>query len=228
MSIHHHAPDDLLLAYAAGDLDEGLSLVIATHLALCATCRETVRQAEAAGGALLEAIVPIAVGPEVLGNVLDRIDREVPPRRSNGNAGRRTGSRPSGTVHHDTDVIFPEPLRGYVGGDLSGLRWRSLGRGAYHVPVVRGDTTARLLRIPAGRPVPEHGHSGRELTLVLKGSFSDSRGEFRRGDLEDCDDTVHHQPIAGSEEDCICLAVTEAPLRFKSMAARVVQPFIGI
>ena len=86
----------------------------------------------------------------------------------------------------------------------------------------------RLLRIPAGKPVPEHGHGGRELTLVLSGSFSDSTGRFSRGDLEDADETLEHQPIAGEEEDCICLAVTDAPLRFKSRLLRLVQPVLGI
>ena len=31
-------------------------------------------------------------------------------------------------------------------------------------------TTARLLRIPAGKPVPTHTHRGLELTLVLSGN----------------------------------------------------------
>ena len=39
MSIRHHLTDDLLLAYAAGSLNEGWSLAIATHLSLCPDCR---------------------------------------------------------------------------------------------------------------------------------------------------------------------------------------------
>ena len=85
-----------------------------------------------------------------------------------------------------------------------------------------------MLRIPAGKPVPEHGHRGRELTLVLKGAFRDGDLLFARGDVEDADEHLEHQPIATEREDCICLAVTDAPLRLKSLAARIVQPFIGI
>jgi len=33
---------------------------------------------------------------------------------------------------------------------------------------------------------------------------------------------------AGAEKDCICPAVTDGPLRFKSLAARLVQPLLGI
>ena len=37
--IHHHPGEELLLAYAAGASDEALSLIVATHMAYCATCR---------------------------------------------------------------------------------------------------------------------------------------------------------------------------------------------
>ncbi len=86
----------------------------------------------------------------------------------------------------------------------------------------------RLLRIPAGKPVPEHSHGGRELTLVLAGSFSDETGRFARGDIEDADENLEHQPIADEGEDCICLAVTDAPLKFRSWFVRMVQPVLGI
>ncbi|MEM1047888.1 MAG: ChrR family anti-sigma-E factor [Pseudomonadota bacterium] len=217
MSIKHHIADDLIMAYAAGDLDEGLSLAVATHLALCAECRARVREAESIGGALLESIAPVNVSTGALQSVLSRID-ETP----------QIVRPPKPSVQPSSDIIIPEPLRSYVGGDVDALEWRSLGRGAYHIPIHKGETSARLLRIPAGKPVPDHGHTGRELTVVLSGSFHDDRGVFFRGDVEDCDDSVHHQPIAGEGEDCICLAVTEAPLRFKSLAARLAQPFIGI
>jgi anti-sigma factor ChrR (cupin superfamily) len=35
MKINHHLSDELLLEYAAGNLTEGWSLVVATHMALC-------------------------------------------------------------------------------------------------------------------------------------------------------------------------------------------------
>jgi hypothetical protein len=37
-----------------------------------------------------------------------------------------------------------------------------------------------------------------------------------------------HQPIAGSDEDCVCLTVTDALLQFKTPTARLLQPFVGI
>ena len=91
-----------------------------------------------------------------------------------------------------------------------------------------GETQVRLLKIPAGKPVPEHGHRGRELTLVLCGAFDDGDTRFARGDVEDADASLEHTPTATTDEDCICLAVTDAPLRFRSWIVRAVQPILGI
>ena len=124
------------------------------------------------------------------------------------------------------DLTFPEPLRSYLGSDA--LKWRRLGS-AHQVKVPTGDrsTTVRLLKIRGGQPMPVHGHRGLELTLVLKGSFHDAHGTFARGDIEEADEDIEHQPVASPGEECICLAVTDAPLRFRGLAA-LLQPFLRI
>jgi putative transcriptional regulator len=100
----------------------------------------------------------------------------------------------------------------------------------YHVPINISDseTRAAMLRVRRGVAVPRHGHGGRELTLVLAGSFCDGGAVFAKGDVEETDESVVHQPIAGSDEDCVCLAVTDALLQFKTLTARLLQPFFGI
>ena len=45
MSIRHHPDDATLVAYAAGAVTEGISLVVAAHLDLCPQCRARVRDA---------------------------------------------------------------------------------------------------------------------------------------------------------------------------------------
>jgi putative transcriptional regulator len=126
--------------------------------------------------------------------------------------------------------VLPEPLRSYFRCDVGDVPWKRLGRGAYQCIVPTGDegATARLLRIPAGRPVPEHSHGGLELTLVLRGAFSDETGVYGRGDLQEADQDLLHQPKAAPGEDCVCLAITDAPLRFRNIAARLVQPWLNI
>ena len=50
----NHVSDDLLAAYAAGTLSEAESLLVATHAALCPTCRAAISEFEAVGASLLE------------------------------------------------------------------------------------------------------------------------------------------------------------------------------
>ena len=90
------------------------------------------------------------------------------------------------------------------------------------------DASARLLYIPAGQAVPDHGHRGLELTLVLQGAFRDETARFGRGDLEIADEAVEHTPVAEEGEVCICLAATDAPLRFNAIIPRLAQPFLRI
>ena len=224
MTIKHHISDELLLDYAAGGLEESWSVAVATHLALCPGCRRRLSAMEAAGGVMIEAIVCEEVSPEAenasWASILKRVEAS-------------SDAKPAARAKQPHDFVsysIPEPLRSYIGGDLDKLKWKPLGLGAYHLPIPTSDKaiSMRLLRIPAGKPVPEHSHGGRELTLVLKGSFKDETGKFGPGDFEETDETVNHQPVAEEGEDCICLAVTDAPLRFRSRIVRMIQPLLGI
>lgn len=214
MSIRHHVSDELLLDYAAGHLAEGWSLAIATHLAMCPVCRDRLAMVEAVAGALIDTVEPVDGPADSWAQLQSRLaGKDVAPVRA---------------MPRKQPGELPEPLHSYV-GNLADIRWRSIGT-AKQVLIQTGDgtTQVRLLRIAAGTPVPEHTHGGRELTLVLKGSFHDEVDSFGPGDLEEADGQLTHQPVAGVDQDCICLAVTDAPLKFRSRLVRLVQPFLGI
>ena len=49
-----------------------------------------------------------------------------------------------------------------------------------------------------------------------------------RGDVAEADPSVNHQPVADPGEDCICLAVTDAPLRLTGPFGRLLNPFLRI
>lgn len=227
MNITHHISDELLLDYANGALEEGWSIAVATHLAMCPSCRKRLSAMEEAGGAMLEAITLSSGDPSTEDASWARMRALLETRKPSQEGLERPGDKEA----HEAQIFhFPEPLRSYVGADIDKVKWKALGLGAYHFKIDTGDSdvSVRLLRIPAGKPVPEHTHGGRELTLVLKGSFSDASGRFGPGDFEETDESVDHQPIADAGEDCICLAVTDAPLKFKSRIVRIIQPLLGI
>jgi putative transcriptional regulator len=224
MTIKHHIGDDLVLAYASGELDEATSLLVATHMALCPQCRQALELAESIGGTLIEVEAEAEITDGELEAIFGRIEY------TEDSATPAPVPAPAPERARRGSYVLPQPLRDYADGDVDGLRWRSLGGGVRHLPIDTGASRAkaRLLYIPAGSKVPDHGHRGLELTLVLAGSFYDEGAWFRRGDVEEADATVEHQPVAGPEEACICLAVTDAPLRFRSLIPRLAQPFLGI
>ena len=218
MSVRHHLADDLILAYGTGELDEATGLLVAAHLALCPQCRRALEAAEAMGGAFLDTLPVTEVAEDALDSVLTRIDRDVEAAADPAPAKSRA------------NCVLPQPLRDYAGGDVDAIKWSGLGGGVRHFLLRTGASKAkaRLLHIPAGAKVPEHSHGGRELTLVLAGAFYDDGAWFRRGDVEEADATVEHQPVAGPEEACICLAVTDAPLKFRGLLTSVELTFDAV
>ncbi|MEX0695022.1 MAG: ChrR family anti-sigma-E factor [Rhodospirillales bacterium] len=220
MTIQHHPSDELLLDYASGALGEAWSLAVATHLSLCPACRSAMAEMETIGAGLLDAATPVPLSNDALEMIMQRLESDDVNTQQPAQPVR---AQPSGSG-------LPQPLSNYAENGLGEIDWQRLGLGASQYLIPTGDhgVTARLLRIPAGRPVPEHTHGGLELTLVLSGAFSDQIGRFGPGDFQEADGSLQHQPRAEPGADCICLAVTDAPLRFKSLAARMVQPFLGI
>ena len=88
--------------------------------------------------------------------------------------------------------------------------------------------TTRLLRVAPGAALPHHTHVGSELALVLQGGFGDVNGHYLRGDVSEADSAVDHRPVADADEDCLCLIVTDAPLRLTGWLGRLMNPFIRI
>lgn len=216
--VRHHPAEDLLIDYATGALGEAEGLVVATHLALCPDCRASVAAFEAMGGAMLDGIAPEPVGGDLLDRVMARLD-ETPraPIRSAAARLAATGRAP----------LIPQPLRDYVGGDLDAVSWKPVMRGLdEHRIACPGGAKVRLMRIRAGVSMPQHTHKGREMTLVLAGGFTDDTGHFLRGDLALTDGTVDHVPTADDDGDCVCVAVTDAPLRLTGPIGRLFNPFI--
>ncbi len=218
--ITHHPGEDLLATYVAGTLDEASALAMATHLSLCPACRRQVATLEALGGSLIDALPETPLAADSLAATLARA-------KAPASAGE--GPPPAQPVQIKRSYMLPAPLRRYVGGDIEAVKWRRIGPGIDQLPLVSSDgVTARLLRIAPGRSVFDHGHGGVEMTLCLNGSYESMGTHFARGDIEILDENVTHRPVAGSEDVCICLAVTDAPLRFDNWLGRLMQPFIGI
>lgn len=124
----------------------------------------------------------------------------------------------------------PAPLVAVLGHDLDAVKWKRVSPGVWQHAIAlsnreRGEL--RLIKVAPGQALPEHAHTGSELTLVLRGSYRDATGHYRTGDVADMTGEDSHAPLADPHEGCICLIATEGRLKFKSALARFIQPFAG-
>lgn len=209
-AVTHHAPDAMLAAYAAGNLPQAFAVVVASHVSLCAQCRAALEAHQNVGGIVLEESHGVAVSSTLKADILSQLDAPFTPEPVYDRAG-----------------IYPGPVIEAMKGRAP--RWKTLGMGVRQdILTADANGSVRLLYIPPGQAVPDHSHNGLELTLVLQGSFSDATGRFGVGDLEIADETLEHTPTADEGEACICLAATDARLRFRALVPRLLQPLFRI
>lgn len=210
MKISHHLDDATLMSCAAGSQPEALAAVVSSHLSICPRCRAELKSHSLIGEALFESLKP------------EPVTREAPV------VAMRAGEA---TLAEDVVCEMPSVLKAALDGRFDDIPWRRAAPGVWHYPIAlsaqaKGDL--RLIKVAPGTRLPEHGHGGTELTLVLDGAYSDEFGTYRKGDVADMGDDVEHRPIAGENTGCICLAASDAKPRFTGMFARLLQPLAGL
>ena len=211
MKTTHHLNEQLQMGYAAGVLPEAFNLVIASHLCLSDESRATQCCYDAVGGAVLDKCEKERMSVDALSATLHQIK----------------------TCACDTTApkictgIFPEPLQGYIGENLESIHWHGMGKGVRqaNIPTAKG-ACVRLLFVPAGQAVPDHGRQGTEITLVLQGIYTDLGERYNRGDIKITAPDAPSQPVVENGQDCICLSATDAPLKFHRWLHRFLPPFL--
>jgi putative transcriptional regulator len=209
-AVAHHIPDAMLAAYASGSLPHAFAVVVASHVSMCEQCRAALETHQAVGGVLLDETGAVPVSSSLKEDLFAQLDTPF-----------------TAEPVYERRGVYPGPVMEALMGRA--LRWKKLGMGVRQDILLHDDSgSVRLLFIPPGQAVPDHSHTGLELTLVLQGSFSDETGHFGVGDVEIADDALEHTPVADASEPCICLAATEAPLRFRALVPRLLQPIFRI
>ena len=215
MNIQHHPDPATLMSYAAGSLPEPLAAVVACHLALCPACRSDMAWLDEAGAALIDKLPQIAVTSAAPPLPSDPVDM-----------------RPSAEARAlPSRGDVPAPLVALVGARLDAVAWKRMAPGIWHKPLPLSDGATgdlRLIKVAPGVTLPEHGHGGQEMTLLLDGAYTDAIGRFARGDVADLDEDTEHQPVADADAGCICLIAAVKPARYKGWIARMLQPLVGI
>jgi putative transcriptional regulator len=224
MSPRHHLDAATVLGFGAGALPPELAVVAATHLEVCAHCREQLHAAERVGGLLVDQQQPVGVpGPRRLAlrqAMLDQLEQPLETATLN-----RAQDEPA-PRSRDPDCL-PAALHPYFGASYRALKWRWMAPGV-HMIRATGTRTLLLLRIAPGKSMPVHSHGRNELTQILQGSYVDALGMFSPGDVADLDSDVEHQPVTTPGVACICVSALDAPLRFPGWLARTLQPLFDL
>lgn len=216
-NLSHHLTDETLQDYAAGVLNAPMETLIACHLTLCPDCRHRSTVADAIGGQSLsdELETSMTVSAE---DIL-AMDKTSAPFE----------------IKHPAPITnnmgVPNPLARLLPAPIGELPWKSFGPGLKQYNLgsqPRKEGAFKLLSLAPGSRMSKHTHQHRELTFIVSGSYSDEMGQFKAGDIADLSADHHHQPHVDSEQPCICLIATDAPVKFDGLFGKIVQPFVGI
>jgi len=214
----HHPPEELLLDLATGAASASEALMLKTHLAFCPPCRDAVRVLEDAGGALLNALEPVSLPPNMLNRALRAIEQS-------------EGAAPA-----------PEPpsVGSVIGANLASTAWRKVPGGLRMRRVDAGSGAPRanlgrtesgrvwLFEAPAKMKMFQHRHVGDEWTVVLSGEFHDGGERYKAGDFVWLPDGHRHQPVMGADAPCVGLIlVRDSPL-YTSVVGKIAAPFIRL
>ncbi len=214
----------LMMEYATGALDQSLSMVVASHLTLSTRGRRTVALCESIGGAFVaESCEPVAMSERSLQIVMGRLDSGAEESRP---AAR---SYESAYKCYWGDTHLPQPLHHHMESEGKGkARWNWIFPGVAAKKISGQDRlraepmSVFLVDAKPGARLPTHRHGSREITLVLRGTFSDENGFYGPGDLLIMDGNTRHTPVADKGVGCACIVATGDPIGLSDWLLRFV------
>lgn len=230
--VSFHPDAKFLTDFAAGNLPLSEAICVAAHLEFCSKCRSHVQQLSDLGAQLMGHLEPqMAAADEAdFDKLMQRIDAG--DTGVQGGTGSQTAPAPAAMparVSSANPLGLPRVVQKLAQGGLQSLKWAQFGKSLRIAPI-RIDERSRdtaIYDIKAGGRMPEHEHRGEEITVLLKGSFSDAEGKYVKGDFVVRNLGERHQPTATLDTDCICLVSVEHPVRPSSIWYRLMEPFVN-
>ncbi|MBQ4835097.1 MULTISPECIES: ChrR family anti-sigma-E factor [Pseudoalteromonas] len=218
--IKYHPSKQLMQKHVAGELPVGLSVAIAAHIELCGACKLELdalesKQAEAAftnSGSYSEEAAESSTEEdlafEAMMNDITQLDMssEMVPRV------------PQMFDYQDKSVQLPRAIAALKLGSF--INAGKVSRARFELD--EGPLRSSLLHIKPGGEIPEHTHTGFELTLLLDGSFEDESGSYVPGDFIMLDGRHNHTPK--TEEGCLCFTLVDSALHFNKGLSKLLNP----
>jgi putative transcriptional regulator len=205
MSIMHRPSDETLAAFAAGQLDEGLAVVVACHVEADRQSRRRLRELQAVQGALLDTVEPVAMasGPSQVATAAP--------------------AEPASATVPMSETGMPKVLRPYGFGP-----WRPIGIriAMRRVEVPGADARVFMLRAGPGIALPHHKHTGFEWTTILAGAYEHEYGRYATGDFDEADAEHDHTPLVDPVDGCTCIVAMTGSVQLQGWLGRLLQPLV--
>lgn len=218
-AVKYHPSMMLMEQYVEGTLAADVALAVATHIDLCPHCQRVCQDVhnDKAASVLTQPVQANDDASSFL-SMLDDILTETQLEKAE-------------LVKPNTEAVTVEVNgRSFrIPRSLSRLvqhqnKWLQLG-GIATAKLPAGDKMhVSLLYIDKNTEIPNHTHMGLEMTLVLSGTICDENGEYGAGDLLINTPADTHTPRTRVNEDCLCLSVLSAPLKFNHGLVRLLNP----
>ncbi|MBX2808822.1 MAG: ChrR family anti-sigma-E factor [Cellvibrionaceae bacterium] len=215
----------MISEFVAGSLPSAQAIAVSAHLSYCTQCQQHVKKLEVLGGQLLEALPAAALDEALFAKLEQRIQSMQTDKRC-----ETAMAATAETVAVEVDAKgLPSIIRQLLSKQAS-LQWKCIGASLKRAPLHTGQNRyeVSLNRIAAGGKVVQHDHRGEEITLVIKGSFSDEDGLYQAGDFILKQPGDIHRPLAAKHEQCVCLVVQEAPILLTGVLAKWFNPFLKV
>lgn len=231
----HHPDIKLLLSYASGQLSPALSLAIGLHVQHCEVCQQLVHEFEMIGGEMLDVLPDAEVSPNGFNQLLKSIESdELSKVQQVTDTDQAAINQPSthpaflDKASIDKALMEKESMQHAVIAEsehsifktlqkqqFDDLNWEKITGRIRKATIAMNDSIyeVSVLKLAANTKIPKHTHCGSEYTLVLQGDFKDKASRYGPGEFVYQDESHEHQPIAG-KEGCVCLTVTDGPMKF--------------
>ncbi|GGA63570.1 anti-ECF sigma factor ChrR [Neiella marina] len=227
--IKSHPSEELLRAFVSGELPPALALCVSAHVDMCRLCQREVKQIEQELAASIEHqnndSADIQVSDDLTAMMAAIIDSEPAPVEQPSLVAERHKAKH--IRWQDNKFLLPRALQRQIAEQpelVTGDSWFQLGKLWRGRLAEHQQWRTSFYYIEQGGEIPEHTHKGREITLVLSGSFVDGDEVYQEGDFIYRDGAHTHKPGASVSEDCLCFTAVEAPLHFTSGATRLLNP----
>jgi putative transcriptional regulator len=211
----YHPEFILLQEFVQGSLPMGINVAVSSHVEACSVCGQKVDQLLSEAGDNWQQHEAIEYTDD-MASIADKIlnDDALPIQSSIPDSAERK------VQIAGRDVQLPQLLADIYS---VGLTWKTVAKGIQQALIdLDSETVAKFVYMEPGSRVPRHSHMGNEFMLVLEGALSDELGDYQELDFVARD--PQHTHAQTTVNGCVCLFITDAPLRFSDGLLRFMNP----